>query len=404
MNRLVPLLVVTASLGAACSSDDASSTTNLASDTTDVTADVTAEGTTEPTTPVTAAPTTESSPTTDPSDDAPTAEVTAEQLATRGPFAVGVTTRTLPEGGLVEIWYPAAAAGGSDTYAVRSFLPEGVAALIGPGIDDTLTIEATRDATPSADGPFPIVLFSHGASSFRLQSSLLAEHLASWGMVTASTDHPSRDLSNSLGGTSEGRPPAVDQMRAMRTMLTTLDGDPVLAGALDTDRVALGGHSAGGGTIVEVAADPGILGYVSYASGLRDAAPDVPSLFMAGELDTIVPAAERTVPAFEAAPAPSWLWLFDGAGHLAFSDLCVIGGDANLVDLAVAAGIGDFVPEQLRSLATDGCEEPNRPVEDVFPGVYQASTGFYRWVFGLDPEPIGLDASVVTDGVTVTAK
>ena len=183
-------------------------------------------------------------------------------------------------------------------------------------IDDTVTIDATRDATAATDGPYPIVLFSHGFSAFRLGSSNLAQHLASWGMVVASTDHPSRDLLNSLGGTAEGQPPAVDQLRSVRTYLTTLDADPVLGGALDNERVALAGHSAGGGTVVDMAPDEGILGYASYASGLREAAPDVPSLFMAGDLDGIVSAAERTTAAFDAAPSPSWLWVLADTGHL----------------------------------------------------------------------------------------
>jgi predicted dienelactone hydrolase len=331
----------------------------------------------------------------------------AADLAADGPYAVGVTTRSLPEGGDVEIWYPAdeSARGGTDTYQVSSFLPEGVAALITGDIDDSFTIDATRDAAPASDGPFPVVLFSHGAASFRLQSSELARHLASWGIVTASTDHPSRDLLNRFGGTAEGQPPAIEQMRSMRTLLTTLGDDPVLGGALDNERVALGGHSAGGGTVAEMASDTGILGYVSYASGLGEAAPAVPSLFMAGALDAIVDPIERTQAAFEAAPAPSWFWNFDGAGHLAFSDLCAIGGgDSNLIDLGEQAGLGDFLDEGIRRLATDGCDEPNRPVQEVWPGIHQGATGFYRWVFGIDAEPIGLDESVVTDGVTVTSK
>jgi fermentation-respiration switch protein FrsA (DUF1100 family) len=317
-----------------------------------------------------------------------------------------VTTRTLPEGGLVEVWYPAdaPAAGGTVTYSVRDFLPPAVAALVPAEIDDTVTIDATRDAPAATDGPYPIVLFSHGFTAFRLGSSNLARHLASWGMVVASTDHPSRDLLNNLGGTTDGKPPAVDQLRSMRTYLTTLDADPVLGGALDNERVALAGHSAGGGTVVEMALDDGILGYASYASGLRAAAPDVPSLFMAGELDGVVPAVERTTAAFEAAPSPSWLWVFAGSGHLAPTDLCVVGGGSNLIDLAESAGLAAFVDEQLRALGTDGCLAPNRPVTEVWPGINQGSTGFFRWVFGIDAEPIGLDESVVTPGVTVTSK
>ncbi|HSP27900.1 MAG TPA: hypothetical protein VLN74_05075 [Ilumatobacteraceae bacterium] len=406
MKRLLPLLLVTGLVVAACGSDSGESS--------DATAQSTppAAATTDAATPETteaAATTSEpeaTTPETTETTQAPEPEVSAADLAARGPYAVGVTTRTLPEGGLVEIWYPAdaSAAGGTDTYNVRNFLPPGVGDLIAAEIDDSFTIEATRDAAAAADGPFPIVLFSHGASAFRLQSSHIAEHLASWGIVTASTDHPSRDLTNSLGGTAEGQPPSADQMRSMRTYLTTLDADPVLGGALDNERVALGGHSAGGGTISEVALDEGILGYVSYASGLRDNVPEVPSLFLAGELDAIIEAS-RTAEAFELAPSPSWLWVFSDSGHLAFSDLCAIGpGDSNLIVLAEQAGLGDVLDERLRTLATDGCDDPNRPVQEVWPGIDQAATGFYRWVFGIDAEPVGLDESVVTDGVTVTAK
>lgn len=403
MRRLLPALFATALIAAACGSDSDGDSSDATVTT------VTTTETTQPTPPET----TEAAPTTTEPDDtapetteAPEPEVTAQDLAGPGPYAVGVTTRTLPEGGLVEIWYPAdeSTRGGTDIYNVRSFLPTGVADLISGDIDDSFTIDATRDAAAAPDGPFPIVLFSHGASAFRLQSSHIAQHLATWGIVTASTDHPSRDLLNSLGGTAEGQPESAEQMRSMRTLLTTLDDDAQLAGALDNDRVALGGHSAGGGTISEVALDGGILGYVSYASGLRDNVPEIPSLFLAGELDAIIESS-RTVESFGLAPAPSWLWLFADTGHLAFSDLCAIGsGDSNLIVLAEQAGLGDFIDDRLRTLATDGCDDPNRPVQEVWPGIDQAATGFYRWVFGLDAEPIGLDESFVTDGVTVTSK
>lgn len=417
MRRLsVPLLVTFTLVAGACGSDsdtaDEAATTAPTVDTaaatdpplaTDAPADTVAPTSGSPTTTATTdAPAPTEAPTT-----APEPEVTAADLAGPGPFAVGVTTRTLPEGNAVEVWYPAdgSAPDATDSYSVRSFLPPAIGDLVPDTVDDTRTIAAARDQRASPDGPFPIVLFSHGSTSFRLQSSVLAQHLATWGIVTASTDHPSRDLLNVIGATAEGQRPAIDDVRSMRTYLTTLGDDPLLGGVLDNDRIALGGHSAGGGTIVEMAGDDGILGYVSYASGLGDAAPDVPSLFMAGELDMIVDPVERTQAAFERAPPPSWFWSFADSGHLAFSDLCAVGSEgATLIDLAEAAGLGALVDDRLRLLGTDGCAEPNRPVEEIWPGVHQAATGFYRWVFGTDAEPTGLDESVVTDGVTVMSK
>lgn len=407
--RLLASVVSVALIVAACGGDDDTSPDDVgdSSPTTEAPPPTTEPPTTEAATtapPTTTPPTTAPPATVPPTTEAP--QVTAAELAADGPYEVGVTTRTLESGGPVEIWYPATAEadGVTDAYAVRTFLPAAIAGLVPADLDDTFPIEAARDGAPAADGPFPVVLFSHGASSFRTQSSAIARHLASWGMVVASTDHPSRDLENSLGGTAEGQRPASDDLRELRTYLEAIPSDDPLAGVLDTGRVGLAGHSAGGGTIVDVAPDPGILGYVSYASGLRDEAPAVPSLFMAGADDQIVPL-ERTTTAFDAAAPPSWLWVFDEAGHLAFSDLCAVGGgEATLIDLAIAAGLEAFVDDRLRALATDGCEEPNRPVTDVWPGVHQATTGFFRWVFGIDAEPIGLDESAVTDGVTITSK
>ena len=400
MRRLLPLFVTATLVAAACGSDsDSTAETTATTEGQPAAAD--APGETTPSS------TDEPGATVPESTEPAAPDVSATELAATGPYAVGVTTRTLPEGGNVEIWYPAdeSTRGGTDTYQLRTYLPEGLAGLIPADLDDSLTIDATRDGPAAADGPFPLVLESHGAAAYRQISSNLAHHLASWGMVVAATDHPSRDTVNFINGTTEGQPPAVEQLRSMQTLLGSLDGDPILDGVVDAGRVALGGHSAGGGTVAQLAAeDEGILGYVSYASDLRDVVPDVPSLFMAGEDDMFVEVA-NTEAAFEAAPSPSWLWVFADTGHQAFPDVCLIGGgDATINEIAVEIGLGDFVDEGLRQLASDGCDEPNRPVQEVWPGIFQGTTGFYRWVFGIDPEPVGLDESVVTTGVTVTSK
>jgi predicted dienelactone hydrolase len=372
MRRLVSCLIALALLSAACGDDDGDTTGAAESPSTTTTI---APDTTVP--------------------EAPPS-VTAADLAEVGPYPVGVTTRELPTGNLVEVWYPAGpdAEGQTDTYAVRDFTPEIMANLVPEDLNDRVTVAAGRDATTAADGPFPLVLFSHGSTSFRFQSTNLAHHLASWGMVVASADHPSRALANLLGGPDDP-PSSVDDVLAALDLL--LDDD-VLGPAIDGERLGMSGHSAGGGTTLGVVATGGFAGYVSFASGASADTdlPDVPSMFMAGGIDTIIEPT-RTRDAFDRAPAPSWYLEFEDSGHLAFSDLCAVGdGDATLIGLADAAGLSEFLDDGVRRLGTDGCEEPNRAVTEVWPGIHQATTGFFRYVFGIDAEPLGLDAPAVT--------
>lgn len=395
LRRLILGALLAVALAAAACGDDDSSTPPDAADTT---ATAAAPTTTAAAT-ITAAPTTTAATV--------PAGITADDLRERGPFQVGVTTRTLPSGNLVEVYYPATdtAAGMTDTYRVRDYLPAAIAGLMPPDIDDGFTVAAARDSEPSPDGPFPLVLFSHGSASFRQQWTALLSHLASWGMVAAAPDHPARNLTSRLGGGPGDVPDSAADLRATRALLT--DGvadDPLLTGLVDPALVALAGHSAGGDTVGQVAADEGIAGYVAYASGVADDTPDpsIPSVFMAGALDSLVEPT-RTRSDFDAAPPPSTLIVLDESGHLVFSDFCAVGGgDATLVDLAEAAGIGDLVPDELRALATDGCEPPNRPVEEVWPAIFQATTGFYRWVFGVDADPVGLAPTDLAEfGATV---
>jgi dienelactone hydrolase len=321
--------------------------------------------------------------------------VTAAELAEIGPSPVGVTTRELPTGNLVEIWYPAGpdAEGLTHSYSLRDFTPALMRELVPADLDDRVTIAAGRDATVASDGPYPLVLFSHGSAGFRSQSSNLAHHLASWGMVVASADHPSRSFENFVDRPDDTAP-ASDEVLATRELLSD---DDVFGPAIDLDRVGLSGHSAGGGTILTVAEEKGFVGYASLASGAGDDSPlpEIPSLFLAGALDSIAEPS-RTRDAFDRAPAPSWYVEFEATGHNAFTDLCTVGDDDDgVMSVFVAAGLDSLLTDDLRRLAEDGCVAPSRPVREVWPGIHQATTGFFRYVFGIDPSPIGLDAPAV---------
>jgi len=392
MQRSLRILTTSFLLGltAACGGDDNQSVTTTASAPTTAAAAIATTSTTSTTTTTTTEP-------------APDPALAVDEYAEPGPFPVAVTTLQLAKGPLVEVWYPAVAGtAGTISYDVRDFVPEALRNVLTGDVPATFSIDAGRDAgVAEHDGEgFPVVLFSHGFTGMRLQSSFLTSHLASWGFVVASPDHPSRDLMNVLGGTASGdRADSVDDLLATLDLLTAADADPSspLGDALDLDSVAAVGHSAGGGTVLGAAADPRIDGYVSLASGaFENELPTRPSFFMAGSVDAVVTVAERTRPAFEAAPAPSLLWVIEGAGHNAFDDFCTFGNGTGIIGVAEASGLGALLDAQpqLRTLGEDGCVPPAVPVTVTFPLINHGVTSWLRHLFGLDPEALGLGSAV----------
>jgi hypothetical protein len=206
----------------------------------------------------------------------------ADAYADLGPYPVGITTLQLESGPLVEVWYPAVEGStGTDGYDMRDFIPEAVADLLTGDVSSAYSLEATRDAEV-ADGEFPLVLFSHGSGGVRTQSTFLTAHLASWGMVVASPDHPSRDLTSRLGAGPAEPTDSVDDLLGTLALMESENAGGPFEGHLDLDQVAAVGHSAGGGTVLGAAADPAVDGYVSMASGALGldegaALPDKPS-------------------------------------------------------------------------------------------------------------------------------
>ena len=195
-------IAVVATIGlllASCGGDDSSSDSTP---TTDGAATTEAPDTTE------AAPDTSSAP--DPAE-------LANTYVESGPHPVGVTTLELEAGNKVEIWYPAVeGTTGNESYDVREFVPEAIRALLTADVPAVYEYEAGRDAA-MADGTYPVVLFSHGYSGIRLQSTFLTAHLASWGMVVVSPDHWSRDLYHVLSA------PVGDRQSSIGELLASLD-------------------------------------------------------------------------------------------------------------------------------------------------------------------------------------
>ena len=130
----------------------------------------------------------------------------------------------------VEVYYPAAPGAEGDT-AQEALLRDGETVV-------TLRGRAMRDAEPAQDGPFPLVIVSHGYPGNRHLMAHLAENLASRGYVAASIDHPDStyDDFGPFGSTLVNRP--LDQLFAIDAMAELSEGEGFLARLVDAERSA----------------------------------------------------------------------------------------------------------------------------------------------------------------------
>jgi dienelactone hydrolase len=338
-------------------------------------------------------------------DDAPRAGDAA--YVGPGPYAAGVRTVQLERGRQAEIWYPAPPASTAgltpDSYHITSFLSPFLRLFIPPSIDPTFTTTAFRDV-PVAAGRFPLVLFAHGFASYRLQSTFLTAHLASWGFVVISPDYPERGLSSLFGSpTAPTRSNASVAQLAVSEMVALDTGDDPLAGHVDTSRLFPVGHSAGGGASMDVAGRrTDVQSWISLSSGIN-AANGVPAalrdptkaaLWMVGADDHVVqPGSVQQ--AFDYTAGPRKLVVIPASGHNnAMSDICEIGKDRGGL-IGIARSIGLALPDFITTLAQDGCTSPSAPSSEVWPIVRQFVTAELRYRAGLDAEPVGLGSSVV---------
>jgi len=325
----------------------------------------------------------------------------------RGPYDVGVTSVQLSDRSM-EVWYPVDpgdAEGPADEYHIRRFVSAAFDALIPPDVDPPFVTDAVRDVPASDDGPFPLVLFSHGFASYRFQSTFLTTHLASWGFVVVSPDYLERGLRAVLG-----EPPARARSdlgvadEAIR-VARELGGDPghLLAGTVDPAAVYPVGHSAGGGTSLRLLGRPDVHSAIPLAAGLSiqnllegrlPLPPGKAVTWIAAPADRIV-GIDDVRRGFDYTAGERRIVEVGGSGHVnAFSDICEI-GEGGVVALARATGLP--IPEGLLVLGDDGCPvPPYRDSPEVWEEVRHFVTAELRYRSGLDADPVGLGDAVTS--------
>jgi predicted dienelactone hydrolase len=259
-----------------------------------------------------------------------------------GPYAVGLRTVTVTDTGdaarsfSVDVWYPVdpdATSGVAN--AEYSFIP-------GLGY----TSERSFADAPPAEGPFPLVVYSHGSGGFRWVATFFTEFLASKGFVVAAPDHTGNTAIDSFTGASvdsptnaNNRPDDItDTIDAV--LAASNDPDDVLAGRVDDSRIGLTGHSFGGFTALASVSghtnavgttipDPRITAVVvmaPYTLLLSDdelAAVDVPTMMISATDDLTTPIATNTERPWELISGRPLVRIdITAAAHNSFTDLC----------------------------------------------------------------------------------
>ncbi len=321
-----------------------------------------------------------------------------------GPWEAGVTTLTLADRS-VEVWYPVSPADvdglETDPYFIRDELSDTLESILPDDINPPFPTAAFRDASAGGDEPFPLVIFAHGSSSYRNQSTFLTTHLASWGFVVASVDYLERGLGLVLGMQPD---PTIDDVDLTRMVVALLAAEneregALLQGRVSTDQIAIAGHSAGGGTAIRFGGEPDVITYIPISAGFSSDSSielaDKPSLWIAGSIDEIV-SPDRSADAFALASAPARFVLIEDMGHLGPSDICVIGENGGgIIQIALDANLP--LSDNLIRLGTDGCQPEALRIEDGWPTIRHFVTSQLRWAFGFDEEPIGLSNEVAED-------
>ncbi len=315
-----------------------------------------------------------------------------------GPYKVGYTTLHMTDRD-VAVWYPAddAAVAGKKkaTYDQATPLPKALKGLVPPKYNTVVTMDAYKDAPASMKGPFPVVLFSHGLSAYRLVNSALDVGIASWGFVVVSADYLERGLVAQINGTQVG-----DQARDRRLMLQSLDlvqhendrAGSLLRGIVNASSAGAIGHSAGGGTAFDALSDERVKVAVGWAPVGPSITPAAKPTMIIGASNDIALTPRQLAKTYASFPSPKRRVEIGNAGHNTFTDVCtVIRGGGGLIEFASQ---NHLVAENLLRFGLNGCQKRDMDPKEFWPIVQHFTVAELRSVL-LDAQPVGLG-----DGIT----
>jgi len=284
----------------------------------------------------------------------------------------------------VDVWYPVDEA---DAAGVAPSVYEF------PGISYPSSV-ALAEPVASADGPFPLVVYSHGSGGLRYVAAFFTEALAARGFVVAAPEHTGNTAIDAVAGTAATRKevarlrPADVQSTITGMLAASADPADPMSGRIDEEKIGVTGHSAGGyGVFTAVAgfedvpADPRIDAVVAMAPVVPPEAEDVdvPTMVISGTLDTATTIAEQTERAWKIIPGrPLYRVDLKGAGHQSFSDVCFY------EDLLPSfPELPDLIVDYLETFAAQACTPKFLEIEEAHRLIDRYAIGFLeRYVAG----------------------
>ncbi|MFE2533132.1 alpha/beta hydrolase family protein [Streptomyces sp. NPDC059371] len=187
-----------------------------------------------------------------------------------------------------------------------------------------------------APGAHPGLAFGHGFFQGITQYESLLKHYASWGFIIVTP--------KSQGGLFPSHSAFADDLNAALTWLTsqnTTSGSR-FAGAVNTDRLGVSGHSMGGGAALLAAGrNPAVKSVSTLAAAETNPSAvtasgklTMPAQYVGGSADSIAGVADNQQKMYDAKPAPAQLRVITGGFHCGFEDSSGFGCDSGAVTRA----------------------------------------------------------------------
>lgn len=239
----------------------------------------------------------------------------------------------------------------------------------------------------ATDGPFPLVVYSHGSGGLRYIASYYTEAIASYGYVVAAPDHTGNTaVDRLLGAEAEFDVTALSRPNDVTAVIDAML-DPTstetagFVSSVDPERIAVTGHSFGGFTALAAAggyenplgsfiADTRVDAIIPLAPATGDGTRlmsdaglesiQIPTLVMVGTNDQTTPVEPNVTRIWELAKSEPLVRVeLVDAQHQSFTDVC---------DYQVfLPSLGDAVPQPvldtINGQGAEGCSPGDMPIE-----------------------------------------